>query len=1036
MYRGELLFLLCSIVSCEFLNLSIKEYFEYYTSSVDISRFELPSGTIARHHEGYTHISTEKDAIIKIQLINPQSYPDLEGTIKFHNEDALKEIPGFNNIKFEQDINDKSIFNLTLSKEFLAKAEESDTTNDISCTIEVHNAHKQSNEFKLNLKANAPPKPVENLTIMQVDSIITLPNTTQKRFVVCFDMPINDATKKDVNKIRISTQQNSTNPPVDPVAAEFSILPTYTSNADLNFEYITNSGDGPSYISSECFPNLETATTNCGKENSDFTNTSFSLYYPTQINAEIASDYTFTVALEDTMGLTSSVEVNLVTGKLATPTLKTTSSITVPQEEDLCGYIDIDKIINTTGLEEGTQIKYNHEMQFASPSVTFNNCTVKDNKIKVYPGCNILNLYSSKEGKLDSDTTNKVYAYLESNTVYVANTSQETQLGTKEYPFAKVSQAADALARGRYSSTAPTATICIDNRKGDVTIVEEKSIIIESNDISKVILEPLNKESSNKVTIKKAAVEGNFHDSSLIVVRHNFDMNNITLIGTKNDENYWNCRGINLEWRNQHKFKANISDCYIKDFKVNSTGAGIYIDSNESLTIDNSTIINCEGVYGGAIDAEDSESLILTKTNILNNKATFTYAWGGGIVCNNIYAENCIIAGNVATATTYNANGGGIYFTGSQEKTLKNCTIGKCIVDGITYGPNKAIAETTGKESHGGGIYIGQTSASTTNIFTFNNCIIGDATKNTTFTDNTQIASTDSSLPSSENAGNIADYGAAIYVGFGFTVNLINNTKVCYNYANKNMIIELYDEDEVTNVLNIGAEEDSSAEIFANYSAGNTDNNGTILTASGDATINIYGKVHHNYSNGKVVVFVKDNANINMLSGSEIKYNNMAETNGACIFVGEDSYTGSEEPSCNFKMQDATILCNYTKDEGNQNYEVSVRRYGNLTINGKSKVGANYDNAIPEETEYNCIYLSTWQDGEEYKLKSIKVENTNNSDGKKMARLKIEDDHGAGEKIIDGDANTNWSNHFTIVNSTFRFGNGSGSESYCNVYSK
>ena len=188
-------------------------------------------------------------------------------------------------------------------------------------------------------------------------------------------------------------------------------------------------------------------------------------------------------------------------------------------------------------------------------------------------------------------------------------------------------------------------------------------------------------------------------------------------------------------------------------------GGGLFASTKGQITLNNNTISNNTGAYGGGVYvASTSEITIIMNNNAISNNSG---GWGGGVYISS-YRSSVILANNAFRNNTA-WGGGGVYVSSADALTLTNNT----------------ISDNTGGASLGGGIYVRSAPAvtMTNNTVTNNDAGSGGGICLELYSDNDHA-----NIFNNIILGNSAGKGADLYIDndsnqnfFPSSVNLFHN---------------------------------------------------------------------------------------------------------------------------------------------------------------------------------------------------------------------------------------------------------------------
>lgn len=192
-YSSFFLLFISLLFSCELFDNSVKDFFEQYTNTAAVVKYEL-DGEYPKNSAGITCIPTDDAHTIKLYMRNPQHY-DIEWSYNYKSSEApYWPLTADDMVLFSQSA-DKTSMVLTFPKSLLLKAE--DGGNDISGTLTLTEKEslRKFDSFDITLHANTAPPQAEG-ACFQLSS-------DETKYILCFYLPETSGTvhHNDTRKI-------------------------------------------------------------------------------------------------------------------------------------------------------------------------------------------------------------------------------------------------------------------------------------------------------------------------------------------------------------------------------------------------------------------------------------------------------------------------------------------------------------------------------------------------------------------------------------------------------------------------------------------------------------------------------------------------------------------------------------------------------------------------------------------------------------------------------------------------------------------
>ncbi|MCQ2248979.1 MAG: hypothetical protein MJZ50_08190 [Treponema sp.] len=431
-----LLFLAACLCSCSMIedayNEPIKDFFETYTETAVIELYEIPSDSVyAMDASGLMNIPSDDDFKFRFIMRNPKLFDFNRGVNLSLSLDSLDYggaasmwgvTPDPSLFELKQD-SDKSIYNVTIRKEFL---ESTECGFEITPTVTM--THPLTGEIfspykGMTLISNSSPSPASGYVFY------TDPATNT--YVLLFNLPS--------RKMMLGKQRDVTTLTIDDRLYGVSIAPDGT---------ISLSGDGacqtgvPSSLASMIPSGTKVFTPN-GQPCTFYTGRTVS-----------NENSKFTLSLSDRRGLVSSVDAFVRAEQLMEPAAfdadgesiaPSAGLIPLVQDEDQ-DYASF-KLVPPASTKEGTSVSgaevfYEiYQGSDDSGSLLFSGKTSRERVFKLPLGFVFVRFYSHKNPYADSDVQEwkiKVAATI----LYVSNAGSDgSGNGTRSNPFATISKA-------------------------------------------------------------------------------------------------------------------------------------------------------------------------------------------------------------------------------------------------------------------------------------------------------------------------------------------------------------------------------------------------------------------------------------------------------------------------------------------------------------------------------------------------------------------------------------------------------------------
>ena len=646
----NIVFSLIFFTSCELVLNSIdkpvKEFFLENTSTASINHHVINCETFINPITNAVTISSETDATVVFYMRNPQGFIFTNGSNIFLRNDKLSPLP-----TLEQNLTDKSVLYLKLPKDSLKQFEIDSVTNGSNKTLDflIELKHPISNvdfqSYSFSIDCNSIPPTIFSPVYYQTDS----------NYVIAFNMPKKSdvmSIHNDLKKLIINGKE------YDIFIAEDGTI-TFPHNPEIESGDVKEKVvDGIQKIKAE-FITLE-----------DYQ----PFYFETEVGLN-QKDTSATLSLMDTANFTSTVSISSNSNTLGSVNLKineqsvntNNDSIVIEQENDnnakftiIAPSQSIDSVENVSGVS----VKYTLTNIRTNEVITGSNNGSGSVTIDVPIGTYKLECISHKDYYADSITTFETIQIKGSNfNLYVSNSGNDENDGSITKPFKTIKAALIAINErnnaSQSSGTDPYKLILLtDIWESDINIAPDSNLYLTI-------------KSNNNCTIDAQ------EENTVMTIANNAFV-------TLEDVTLTNGRSTNRTGGVEVYGSLTLSDnCIISNNTNNSYGAGIYLRSNATLTMNDGIITgNTSGdsSFGGGVYLEDNAVFVMNDGEISHNSAK-----NGGGVC--VSGGTFEMKGGSISNNTVSSNGGGVCVSG-----------GTFIMNGGSISNNTA--------NNGSGVYV------------------------------------------------------------------------------------------------------------------------------------------------------------------------------------------------------------------------------------------------------------------------------------------------------------------------------------------
>ncbi len=682
------------LISCKNFNVPVRAYFEKYTTQAVIQKNEL-DGTYPRNAAGIECFDSQKDHYITLYLSNPLKFTayDLQFCYEFDNPYINSYLTIHSDISpcdFISVSEDNCIWQLVFNKDFLyivdsgaITGENNQIVKDISGNIR-YNPNKnipitqdEYESYRIDLSANTSPLRVKNAKIE---------NGTDN-FNLTFEIQnlLNPIHKIDTNGLTIQKNNNS------------------KKHWD-----ITNATNGMVFSDVDGTSSL---TTSASGENIQIT-------FNTEISNDSGEGFGYTIIVEDSFGLKSSVYIEKDKGSINPPIIKyngmeiepSTNFKTDSNRDGMC-HLTIEDI---SGFSETPYICYT----YSNGSNEETNTVKAPAELLLPCGDNYtINAYAFLDGYQDSESVNKNDVDVKRDSIYYVadygNDNSPTESnGSKEKPYRTIQHCINEV---KGNIIARNGSFNNDNIYG---FDFEYNVDITINLLTNITPDNSSVEENSSIS----------ENSSLILTDF---PSNFTIQSADNSYKTIDAQKKGIVIRFEGEGTKNLKNLNITNGKTDSScldGGGILVSDNGiTLNLENVNIYNNEALQsGGGIFIKDS-TLKLTNVNIYGNKAQA----GGGIyvldsTCNfysgSVHNNKAIINPEILYTEGFYEQGMG----GGIVVSLENTNTGLSLGDS-----NGGVVEIINNEQVSkGGVYLNTKSGGTPRIAISNAIIKNNKSEN------------------------------------------------------------------------------------------------------------------------------------------------------------------------------------------------------------------------------------------------------------------------------------------------------------------
>lgn len=443
-----------SFISCDFINVGVKSYFEYYTETAAVIK-EENENSIGQSVEGIDCIESNEDKSLTLYLRNPQSF-NLIFSYVFDSSDIAEAFPDSHAVVIFEQSSAKDIVTLTFDRDFLNSVDKGNVrkhdaegnltdeiVKDISGTIHIKEEElkREFESHHVSVMTNSAPPDIRG-ALVQRDKAYPVPSGESAQYVLCFNLKNLNGTvhEKDTKKISISAGGIVEHFLIDFSSGNLAITDSNGSSAGLNLT-AANPGiynlDGESSIFSAA---------------DGYT----SLYYLTGINPDTgsagASDILYTVSLSDDFGFSSSAKISNCSEKLRPPSINVTHEGTAYYADDVTGLYEITLDhsrecyhYTTSGEEAGEPLStaplIEYEVYNTAGTLVTNGKKAAPVKVSLEKGSYYVKAFARSAGYIDSDSLQTCAVSTDAFTVrrsanyYVSKTGSDGWNGSKNKPY-------------------------------------------------------------------------------------------------------------------------------------------------------------------------------------------------------------------------------------------------------------------------------------------------------------------------------------------------------------------------------------------------------------------------------------------------------------------------------------------------------------------------------------------------------------------------------------------------------------------------
>ena len=721
--------LICVFSSCEFFtdsfNAPVKEFFMDNTEEAAIELFEFSSETYKNSITEKLTVSSLQDANVVLYLRNPQEYNFIT------SKNMTSTFGSFLQSEYYlvQDENDKTIINLTIPKELLAKAEIESRNSEYNKlqNILINLFHPVSKAeflpFTLEFDCDTVPPKILSPVFYSTNSSYIDP-LKQNNYVIAFNMP----KKSEVCSLGVHNDLEKLL--IDETEYEVSIADDGTISFPNNPEIVSG--------------NIEDANGIEAIKAKFFVQDDYQPFYfvtNKQISIEGAKA---TLSLVDKGNFSSKIDVSSNTRMLGKVLLKANDKVFTSETE----VIEINQEVNESyanitiippsvsldlaGTEEDVSdvlVKYILTDISTNEVVTGSNNGSGSVTIDVPIGTYKLECISHKDNYADSVTTfgqiniqniQPVY-------IYVSVYGDDNKGGTFSAPVKTIQKAVDkVIAMNVVTASSegnPYKILLLSDITSDNSFESNNNALVNidlSSDSENPLYLEISKYGDGNATINANRTDSKTGRVMYIGEKANVTLKNLTLTG-----GYLlgeNGGGIYSEGN------CNLNSCTIlgntaKASSGSVSGGGVYIERG-SFTMEGCTISgNTAGsetdnanAYGGGIYGASGTNITMKDTTISENKvASVNGVEGAGVYFSG--AELTMHGGSISKnecSSDTSSSGGGVYINNSSTFTMTSGEIsensakyggGVCVSGGTFIMEGGSISNNTA-DNNGGGVYV------------------------------------------------------------------------------------------------------------------------------------------------------------------------------------------------------------------------------------------------------------------------------------------------------------------------------------------
>ena len=493
------LFLSFSLISCDWFNLNIENFFVKYTETAAIEK-DYKTNSIGKSISGIECVESNEDKSVNFYLRNPQHYKLLFSYEFDHKEIDLKFNP--NDICTFIQADNGELMTMTFGQDFLHRIEMGEVQEldddgnptgriqkDISGTITIKESETERtfDPYHLEILVNSAPPRMRG-AVIQRDQPVPNNSGNKAHLVACFNIKDlnNTVHQADTKQLYIGDELYN----IDFSGGSISITDSRGSTTGLKL-----SATAPAAL---CHLDGSESVFAAGASADGY----LPLYYTTDIDADsdIASNtISYTIELKDDENFSTAVIVENVTDRLRPPQVNVTSTAIDYAADDTTGTFDL--VISHSGEcyhnENGVEVdstpvttttSITYEVYNQSGTVVAEGTKTSPVTVPVEIGKYYVKAYASCIGYIDSDymnddeehcsTPENAFTVHRSQNFYVRKTGNNgINNGSKNKPYRTIQKCIDQIRN--MAQNDPT-----DNY---YCIILQSDISVDSSDTSSVL---------------------------------------------------------------------------------------------------------------------------------------------------------------------------------------------------------------------------------------------------------------------------------------------------------------------------------------------------------------------------------------------------------------------------------------------------------------------------------------------------------------------------------------------------------------------